>query len=190
MQWAPRQVRFIPLWFAVLFGAAGDTRADVIVDQYQDTTCGGQVECWMIYNASRVGQEFRPTSELHVGVQLRLSPMNAGAPEVFLQLHQQTLDGPVVPGSRVQFAPLSNDWTTIEFESVLELEIDEPYVIEVIDVTRRWGWYRTRGYCYDRGVSYIFDEPGAAWDWYFRTLVFDDVIPAEQESMSAIKARY
>lgn len=127
---------------------------------------------------------------LHVGVQLRLIPMNAGAQEVFLQLHRQTLKGPIVPGSRVHFVPIPNNWTTIEFESVLELEVDETYVIEVVDETPRWGWYRTLGFCYDRGVSYIFDEPNAGWDWWFRTLVLDDVISAEQESMSAVKARY
>ena len=148
----------------------------LIVDQALDYTCGPTQGSHQIKAHMPIGQSFKPLYECHYGIELYITQINPESPLAPIQitLKENNISGPIVPETNVTLNLTSGSgWRFFEFDSPINLTINQTYVIDISTTTSRWGAKDTGGFCYTRGIGYLLGSPHSGIDLYFRTYVLN-----------------
>jgi PKD repeat protein len=153
---------------------------EIIVDQAVETVCNGSYGSNNIYSYIPLGQSFIPLYEFHYGIELYFEDYNPQHPPLPIQiwLKENNITGPKVPGTNVTLnLTLGDGWNFFEFDTPVNLTINQTYVIDISTTTSKWGIRRTLGTCYQRGIAFYSGEPNHLSDLYFRTYVIISIEP-------------
>jgi len=133
-----------------------------------------------IASSMPIGQGFVPSQQKHAALELALEATtepSSPAP-VTVRIRQETIDGPIVPGSTVEQVIEEDGWAAFFFGDPVSLDSGQSYVIEVVAETPDWGWSYNSGDFYPYGDAFVSGAPTLS-DQCFRTWAVCIECPAD-----------
>lgn len=135
-------------------------------DQYQEYSD----ECVWLQDGIAEWQEFTPSKENLVRVEVRIMKAYSGSPPLILEIHKQLgtylTRKELLPGA----IPDLPGWVSFDFPDILVTPGDIYYIVLIFHGSGEYAWWGSWGNPYPKGIS----SRNTDWDYCFRTYAETD----------------